>query len=217
MVPEALVFARRGMRDELAVIGYIRVSSVGQATRGGGQETQEAAVRAAGAKLIYRDVVSGVSTERSGLDEMLRSLREGDKVVVYRLDRLSRSVGHLLTLCEDFEGRGVTLVSTSEGVNTAGAIGRLLVAVIGAVASIERETMLSRTADGIARARAEGKPWGRPQKLGAPARRAIVRAYRAGLGEQSASSLARELGAVHSVSPRTVFRILAEAEERERA
>lgn len=158
VVSEPLVFAGLGMRDELAVIGYIRVSSVGQALRGGGQETQEAAVRAAGAKLMYRDVLSGVSTERPGLDEMLRSLREGDQVVVYRLDRLSRSVGHLLTLCEDFERQGVTLVSTSEGVNTSGAIGRLLVAVIGAVASIERETMLSRTADGIARARAEGKP-----------------------------------------------------------
>ena len=191
----------------MTTVAYMRVSTSGQDTA-----SQEAKLREAGAKIFFSDSISGTTSadERPGLAEALRYVREGDELVVYSWSRLARNTRHLLTIVEDLDSRGISLRSVTEGVSTVGAVGMLLITVLSAVAELERSTILSRTADGRAAAMERGVKFGRKEKLTPTQKKLIRRTYAASLGHDSASAIARELGATYGVSSRTIFRVVAE-------
>jgi DNA invertase Pin-like site-specific DNA recombinase len=143
------------------LVGYARTSSLGQVA---GLEAQERELRAAGCDKIFAEQVSSVA-QREQLEAALDYVREGDTFTVTKLDRLARSVGDLLEIVARLERRKVSLtvlaISGAEPLDTGTAIGRLMLAVIGAVGQAEREAMLERQREGIAKAKALGRYKGR--------------------------------------------------------
>jgi DNA invertase Pin-like site-specific DNA recombinase len=143
------------------LVGYARTSSLGQIA---GLEGQERELLAAGCEKIFQERVSSVA-KRDQLEAALDFCREGDSFVVTKLDRLARSVGDLLNIVAFLETKKVSLrvlsMSGSQPLDTGTATGRLMLAVIGAVGQAERETMLERQREGIAKAQREGKYKGR--------------------------------------------------------
>jgi DNA invertase Pin-like site-specific DNA recombinase len=143
---------------EMAVlIGYARTSTVDQAA---GLEAQERDLRAAGVEKMFTEQVSSVA-EREQLDAALDFCRARDALVVTRLDRLARSIRDLCSIVDRLEAKGVSLRILGMGLDTATANGRLMLNVLGSVAQFEREMMLERQREGIAKAKAEGKYKGR--------------------------------------------------------
>jgi DNA invertase Pin-like site-specific DNA recombinase len=132
---------------------YLRVSTDAQ-----DHEAQRAALTSAGveADREFIDVLSGKTTSRPGLDEMLATVRWGDTVVVYRLDRLGRSMLHLVSLVLDLEQRGVTVRSISESLDTSTTMGKMVLSLYAGMAQLERETIAMRTKAGLAAAKARG-------------------------------------------------------------
>ena len=143
------------------LIGYGRTSGVDQIA---GFEAQERDLRAAGCEKLFVEQVSSVG-KRQQLEAALDYVREGDTLVVTKLDRLARSVGDLLTIVGRLEAKKVALrvlsMSGGQTLDTSTAIGKLMLAVIGAVGQFEREMMLERQRDGIAKAKAEHRYKGR--------------------------------------------------------
>src|SRR5271168_5112963 len=143
------------------LVGYARTSSLGQVA---GLEAQERELRAAGCEKIFREQVSSV-THRDQLEAALDFCRDGDQFIVTKLDRLARSVGDLLNIVARLESRKVSLrvlsMSGSQPLDTSTSMGRLMLSVIGAVGQAERETMLERQREGIAKAKRDGKYRGR--------------------------------------------------------
>src|SRR5277367_4761336 len=139
------------------LIGYARVSTVEQDA---GFEAQERDLKAAGAERLFSERTSAVGP-RKALDEAIDFAREGDAIVVTKLDRLARSVADLVRIVEQLEAKRVGLRILAMGVDTATPTGRLILNVIGSVAQFEREVMLERQREGIAKAAAEGKYKGR--------------------------------------------------------
>ena len=137
-------------------IGYARVS-----TRDQNLELQLDALAKAGCELVYQEKVSGASASRPELDKLLAQLRKGDTIYIYKLDRLGRSLRHLLLLVADFEKRGVGLVSLTDAINTTSAQGRLVFNLFASLAEFERELIRERTHAGLASARARGRVGGR--------------------------------------------------------
>ena len=144
----------------VGLLGYARVSTSDQSVDG-----QVDALRAAGCERVWTDVASGVRSRRPALDELLAAAAPGDTVVVCRLDRLGRSLPHLLSLVEDLAARGVGLHSLAEQIDTSSATGRLVLHVFGALAEFERAINHERTMTGLAAARARGRIGGRPPAL----------------------------------------------------
>lgn len=115
-------------------------------------------------KAIFMDKISGAKTERPGLNECLKSLQPGDILVVWRLDRLGRSMRHLITLVEDLRNKGIGFRSVSEGaIDTTCASGELIFNIFSALAQFERRLIQERTKAGLAAARARGRMGGRPK------------------------------------------------------
>ena len=142
-------------------IGYTRVSTNDQ-----NLDLQTDALRAAGCKKIFSDHgVSGAKAERSGLDKALDQLRKGDILVIWKLDRLGRSLSHLLSIIEDLKQKGVDFASVQDGFDTSTASGKMVFSVIGAMAEYERNLTRERTRAGLAAARARGRMGGRPKAL----------------------------------------------------
>ncbi|TNC60030.1 recombinase family protein [Rubellimicrobium roseum] len=139
-----------------AVLGYARVSTGDQDLSG-----QRLRLEAAGAVRIFEDVRSGKGLDRAGLEALLDYARPGDTLAVVRLDRLGRSLNELLAIVEEIKGRGVSLLSLEERIDTGSAAGELVFHVFGAIAHFERRLIAERTKDGIAAARAKGKRPGR--------------------------------------------------------
>lgn len=142
------------------LVGIARTSTMEQEA---GLEAQVRDLRAYGCEEIYQEQVSSVG-ERSQLEAAIKSLRKDDKLVVTKLDRLARSVKHLGDLLDTLEGRGAGLVILSMGgqqVDTTTATGKMMLNVMASVAQFEREMMLERQKEGIAKAKAEGKYTGR--------------------------------------------------------
>lgn len=142
----------------MSLIGYARISTVSQELA-----LQMDALQSAGATRIFEDRgVSGVRTERPGLTEALSFLREGDTLIVWKLDRLGRSMSHLLQTVADLEGRGVGLKSLTENIDTTTPTGRLVFHIFGALGEFERDLIRERTNAGLAAAAARGRKGGRP-------------------------------------------------------
>ena len=115
---------------------------------------------------VFRDVLSGKSTERPGLQEMMNYIRSGDVVYVESISRLARSTRDLLRIIDDFKDKGVEFVSEKESINTTTAQGRFVLTIFAALAELERESILQRQAEGIALAKERGTYKGRlPKKI----------------------------------------------------
>ena len=139
------------------IFGYARTSTVEQKA---GFDAQVRELKAAGAEKTYQEQVSSVG-ERAELDRLLGILRPGDVIIVTKLDRLARSVANLVAITEQIEKAGASLKILAMGMDTSSANGRLMLNVLGSVAQFEREMMLERQREGIAKAKAEGKYRGR--------------------------------------------------------
>ncbi len=135
------------------LIGYARTSTLEQVA---GFEAQVAELQRLGCSRIYKEQVSSVD-QRPKLEALLASLREGDTLVVTKLDRLARSVLHLGDILKRIEEAGANLRIIALGIDTNTATGKLMLNVLGSVAQFEREMMLERQREGIAKAKAEGK------------------------------------------------------------
>ncbi|MGP6192139.1 MAG: recombinase family protein [Vulcanimicrobiaceae bacterium] len=141
-------------------IGYARVSTAEQ-----NLDLQRDALNGVGCKRIYEEHASGKSAERPALAHCLKALRPGDVLVVWRLDRLGRSLPDLVKIVADLEAGGVGLESLTEKIETVSSTGRLVFHVFAALAEFERNTIRERTLAGLKAARARGRLGGRPQKL----------------------------------------------------
>ncbi|AVA21967.1 recombinase family protein [Rhizobium sp. NXC24] len=145
----------------MARIGYARVSTTDQHLG-----LQKDALLAAGCERIFEDHgVSGSESKRCGLTGVLRALRKGDVLVVWRLDRLGRSVGHLVQIITRLQKRQIGFRSVTENIDTESAGGRMVFHVLAAMAEFERSIIRERTVAGIAAARARGQRHGRKRSL----------------------------------------------------
>lgn len=146
------------MSSETAMtFGYARVSTAGQ-----DEALQLDALKKAGCDRIFTDHASGATSSRPALDELLGMARRGDTLVIWRLDRLGRSLRHLLEMVGDLEERGVALRSLTESIDTSSPAGRLVFHTFGALSEFERDLITERTRAGLAAARARGRVGGRP-------------------------------------------------------
>lgn len=141
-------------------IGYARVSTGDQ-----NLDLQERALRDAGVAKLFTDKVSGSSASRPGLDKALAALGQGDVLVVWRLDRLGRSLPHLISVVTSLGDRGVGFRSLSDSIDTTTAQGRLIFHMMGALAEFERSLISERTQAGLQAAKARGQRLGRKPAL----------------------------------------------------
>lgn len=177
-------------------IGYARVSTDDQ-----NLDLQKQALSAAGCVEIFTDQVSGTASRRPGLDEALAHCAAGDVLVVWRLDRLGRSLSHLIDVIQQLGRREVGFVSLSESIDTTTAGGRLVFHLMGAIAEFERALIVERTRAGVDAAKKRGKHMGRPAAM----TKAQVRHARALIeGGESPGSVAASIG----VSRSTLYRAL---------
>jgi DNA invertase Pin-like site-specific DNA recombinase len=142
------------------IIGYARVSTHEQ-----NLDLQRDALRKAGCreKDIYTDTITGATAERKGLEQALSHLREGDTFVVWRLDRLGRSLRHLIETVTKLQEQNIAFKSLTENIDTATATGQLVFHIFGALAEFERNLIRERTMAGLEAARARGRLGGRPE------------------------------------------------------
>lgn len=150
------------------LIGYARVSTDDQHL-----DLQRDALKQVGCERIYEDTVSGAQAEREGLARLINALRPGDTVVIWRLDRLGRSLKNLLQLVERFDGLRVGLRSLQESIDTTSSGGRLVFHLFGALAEFERNLVRERTQAGLSAARRRGRQGGRPALL-SPTKKALA-------------------------------------------
>lgn len=183
-------------------LGYARVSTLEQ-----NEDLQRDALTAAGVDRIFVDKASGKLEHRPALDELLAQTRPGDALVVWRLDRLGRSLRHLIDTVGALEQRGVALVSLTEQMDTSTPGGKLIFHLFGALAEFEAALIRERTMAGLAAARARGRKGGRPSVWTPEKLRSAVNMYTG--GQHDIASIARVLG----VSRASVYRGLAKAAE----
>jgi DNA invertase Pin-like site-specific DNA recombinase len=183
-----------------AVIGYARISTEDQ-----NLDLQRDALSRAGCTRIYEDRKSGAKAERAGLTLALEVVRAGDQLVVWRLDRLGRSLSDLIGLIRTLDARGVELRSLTEGIDTSTINGKFTFHLFATLAEFERALIRERTQAGLAAARARGRKGGRPKALDAEKRRHAVALYR---GKQhTIAEICRLMG----ISKPTLYHYLGEA------
>ena len=142
------------------LIGYARVSTHDQTLH-----LQKDALEKIGCTKIFTDTISGATIEREGLDEALDFLRKGDTLVVWRLDRLGRSLKHLIETISALTQRNIGFKSLTENIDTTTSGGKLVFHIFGALAEFERDIIRERTQAGLQAARARGRLGGRPKAL----------------------------------------------------
>jgi DNA invertase Pin-like site-specific DNA recombinase len=143
-------------------IGYARVSTLVQSV-----DLQTDALTQAGCRQIFTDTISGAKVERKGLADALSHLRPGDTLVVWRLDRLGRTLPHLIQTVEDLKSRDIGFKSLTESIDTTTSAGQLIFHIFGALAEFERNLIRERTQAGLTAARARGRIGGRRRALDA--------------------------------------------------
>jgi DNA invertase Pin-like site-specific DNA recombinase len=154
------------------LIGYARVSTQDQTL-----DLQKDALHKIGCTKIFTDTVSGSTAERPGLHEALQFLRTGDALVVWRLDRLGRSLQHLIETMAQLQQRSIGFKSLTENIDTTTPVGKLIFHVFGSLAEFERDLIRERTQAGLMAARARGKQGGRPSHLNAKQRTLLQTLY----------------------------------------
>jgi DNA invertase Pin-like site-specific DNA recombinase len=181
------------------LIGYARVS------KGDDQSNaaQARALKAAGCRRVFDETASGGRWDRPKLHEMISQLRDRDVVVVWKLDRLSRSLKDLLHLMEKIEEAGAGFRSLTESIDTTTPAGRMMMQMVGSFAEFERAMIRERTSAGLAQARLEGRVGGRRPKLTPTQRTDIVENITT--GRKTAAQMAR----LYGVSEPTISRLLA--------
>ncbi|BBX39598.1 recombinase family protein [Mycobacterium simiae] len=179
-------------------VGYTRVSTVAQTL-----DQQNEALEAAGATKTFSDTMSGARDDRPGLAALMQYVREGDVVVVWKLDRLGRNMLHVLATVKELSDRGVKLISISDGIDSSTPAGRLMIGVLGSLAEYERELIKERTALKRKASRASGTKFGRPRKVGDVEH--IATAKRMQSDGHTGKAIARYLG----VSRATMYRYFA--------
>lgn len=154
------------------LIGYARVSTFDQ-----NPDLQKDALEKAGCERIFTDTVSGTVPLRPGLTKAKEQLRQGDTLVVWRLDRLGRSLKDLIEWINYLDTEGVALKSLQESIDTSTATGKLVFHVFGALAEFERNLILERTQAGLSAARARGRLGGRPKSLNDDKKQVVIDLY----------------------------------------
>jgi DNA invertase Pin-like site-specific DNA recombinase len=183
-------------------IGYARVSTPDQTL-----SLQLDALKAAGCEEIFTDTASGSTTERPGLTEALAFARSGDTLIVWRLDRLGRSLSHLIDTINGLSARRVDFQSLQEHLDTSTSGGKLVFHLMGALAEFERDLIKERTQAGLAAARARGRQGGHPRAL-TPKQVAQLRTLAADK-QNSVNDICKTLG----ISRATYYRALNQAQE----
>lgn len=153
----------------MATIGYARVSTTDQ-----NLDAQLAQLQAAGCDRVYQEKESGAKADRPELTSMLDYARQGDTVVVCKLDRIARSTKHLLNIVDTLQDKGVTFKALNIDLDTSTATGKLMLTMLGAIATFEREMMLERQLEGIAQAKEAGVYKGRKPTAKAQSQRVLA-------------------------------------------
>ena len=179
------------------LVGYARVSTHDQKPA-----LQLDALKATGCQKVFREKASGAQRDRPQLAAAVDYMREGDTLVVWKLDRLARSMKQLIETVEELEARGIGFRSLTEAIDTTTSGGKLVFHIFGALAEFERSIIRERTRAGLDAAKARGRTGGRPKKL----TDADLRAARAMLADDdfTVDEVARRMG----VSPATLYRYL---------
>jgi len=183
-------------------IGYARVSTKDQ-----NLNLQVDALKNAGCEKIYQEKASGAKAERPQLNKLIDNVRQDDVIVIWKLDRLGRSLKHLVQLVHDLMEKGVGLQSLNDPIDTTSAQGRLTFNIFASLAEFEREVIRERTMAGLSAARARGRLGGRPKGLSQEAEKTAMAAetlYKQ--GELSISEITRRL----DISRSTLYRYLRE-------
>lgn len=177
-------------------IGYARISTCGQ---GESLENQEHTLLDHGCERIYKDIASGARATRPGLEQAKDYARQGDTIVVTRLDRLGRSTIDTLKTVKELDERGIRIEALDTQLDTSTPAGRLVLSVIASLAEWERDLLIERTNEGLAHARAQGRVGGRPAKLTANQRQAALNSLAAGMSQ---SQVAETFGVSRSTIAR---------------
>ena len=175
-------------------IGYARVS-----TRDQNLSAQLDALSQAGCIRVYEEKASGARSDRPVLAEVMRTLREGDTLVVFKLDRVARSLPHLLEIMATLNGTGAGFRSLTEDINTTTPGGRLVFHVMAAISEFERDIIRERTAAGLNAAKARGRTGGRPRKMTAEKIKAAEKLL-------SSGTPVRDVAEMFNVSVPTLYR-----------
>ena len=178
-------------------LGYGRVSTQDQ-----NLDAQRDALKKAGADKVFIEKITGTKASRPELDKLREQMREGDTLVITRLDRLGRSTKDLLTISSELEDAGVELEVIEQNINTKTAEGRLFFTMIAAMAEFEHAMIVARTKDGLAAARARGRLGGRKPKLSEAQKKQVKKLY------DAKELTVREIAALFNITPPTVYRAL---------
>jgi DNA invertase Pin-like site-specific DNA recombinase len=188
------------METTMALVGYARTSTIEQKA---GFEAQQRDLTTAGCTKVFKEQVSSIDKSRPQLDSALDYVREGDTLVVTKLDRLARSMTDLVRITSQLKDKGVELRIIALNLDTSTPTGKLMLNMLGSIAEFERELMLERQREGIAAAKADGKYKGRAPT----ARRQSDEVVRLKAEGKTVDAIVTELG----VSRSSVFRILKAA------
>lgn len=185
------------------IVGYARVSTEEQSL-----DMQLDELTKFGCIEIFEEKVSGRKKERPALNEMLQMLRKGDRVVVYKLDRIGRNTKHIIELADFFESKGVEFVSIKDNIDTSSAMGRFFFRMLASLAEMERDLISERTIAGLNAARARGRNGGRPHVSQKKINTALKMYYSK---EHSISEITKTVG----ISAPTLYRYIHQHEKKE--
>ncbi|OLQ73218.1 transposon DNA-invertase [Photobacterium proteolyticum] len=182
------------------LIGYARVSTDDQ-----NLALQKDALNQIGCEKLFEDHISGAKSERPGLEQALQYVRKGDIIVVWRLDRLSRSLKDLIEMVTSLESRGIGLKSLQESIDTSTSSGKLIFHLFGALAEFERNLIRERTQAGLQAARVRGRKGGRPKALTTDKQALAVKLY--GEKEHTVGQICEMMG----ISKPTLYKYIESA------
>lgn len=188
-------------------IGYARVSTQDQ-----NLELQNDELEKAGCEKIFEEKISGKTKERPALKLMMESVREGDSVIVWKLDRLGRSLKDLIDLVAEIQSKGADFISIKDSINTQTATGRFTFNIFASLAEFEREIIRERTMAGLTAAKARGRMGGRPKGL---TKKAMDKAHSALLLYNSKKKTVGEIAHALGLSRATCYRYIEAAKELE--